>query len=167
MTLEECNQCSKRGDLKTCSRWHLLATWTETIILISQFPQPICCPSVWPVLHQGTFRCGMAAFCGPECQKKGWTEHRVDCRLHMSVLGHDNCKCQFNHRKTRFYGKRIFQMIMVTDLILSKAMFYSYRQINAKFISKPDYVLILIILRTRHVRLSILENKGQGLVLTR
>ena len=106
MTLEECNHCSKRGDLKTCSRWHLSATWTETNLLISQFPQSICCPSVWPRLHQGTFRCGMAAFCGPECQKKGWTEHRVDCRLHNSVLGHDNCKCQFNHCKTKLCENR-------------------------------------------------------------
>ena len=71
------------------------------------FPDPSAvylCDLGW--LHQGTFRCGMAAFCGPECQKKGWTEHRVDCRLHNSVLGHDNCKCQFNHCKTKLCENR-------------------------------------------------------------
>ena len=32
-------------------------------------------------IHLSLGRCGMAAFCGPECQKKAWTEHRVNCRL--------------------------------------------------------------------------------------
>ena len=63
----------------------------------------------------------MAAFCGPECQKKAWAEHRVDCRYQENKLN-------------------TFELVGVK---------------------------IQTIFRPRIVKLSILENKGQGLVLTR
>ena len=27
----------------------------------------------------------MAAFCGPECQKEAWSEHKLDCRFVLLV----------------------------------------------------------------------------------